>query len=194
MNTKDIFSKNLNDSITIKQTILENKEILNTITTISDILVDAFKSNQQLMFCGNGGSAADSQHLAAEFSGRYYLNRPPLKAIALHTDTSFLTAVSNDFSFDEVYSRLVDALGSKGDVLVGLSTSGNSVNVIKALTQAKKRGIITIGFTGKSQCQIDTLCDHLIKVPSLDTPRVQEAHLLIGHTICEIVEKRLFSN
>lgn len=193
MNTKELFLKNVNESIAVKQSVLENQDIFNTIDVVSKLIIKAFELKQQLMLCGNGGSAADSQHLAAEFSGRYYLNRPPLKAVALHTDTSFLTAVSNDFSFDNVYSRMVEAIGSKGDILIGLSTSGNSNNVVNAMSYAQKKGITTVGFTGQAISQMDNYCDYLIKVPSQDTARIQEAHMLIGHSICEIVETHLFS-
>ncbi len=193
MDTKSIISKNLQDSIHLKKTILKNDTIVNQIVEISHLIVNTFENKHQLLLCGNGGSAADSQHLAAEFSGRYYLNRAPLKAMALHTDTSFLTAVSNDYSFDEVYSRLVEAIGTKGDILLGLSTSGNSKNIVNALRQAKQQHMITVGFTGKNQSDMDDYCDYIIKVPSIDTPRIQEAHMIIGHSICEIVEQKLFS-
>ena len=145
------------------------------------------------LFCGNGGSAADAQHLAAEFSGRYYLDRAPLYAEALHTDTSFMTAVANDFSFDEVYARLIEGIAKNGDVLIGLSTSGNSNNIIKALMEAQKRNITTIGFTGNNDGKMNKYCDILLVVPSTDTPRIQECHLMLGHAICELVEKKLFS-
>ena len=193
MNTKELFLKNINESIAVKQSLIEQQDILNSIDTISNLIIKAFELKQQLMLCGNGGSAADSQHLAAEFSGRYYFDRPPLKAIALHTDTSFLTAVANDFSFDDVYSRMIEAIGVKGDILIGLSTSGNSKNVVNAMSHAKEKGIITVGFTGQAISQMDNYCDYLIKVPSIDTARIQESHMIIGHTICEIVEKQMFS-
>lgn len=152
----------------------------------------ALRNQYAVFFCGNGGSAADAQHLAAELSGRYYLNRKPLDAEALHVNTSYLTATANDFGFDQVYSRLVEAKGRKGDVLVALSTSGNSPNVVNAVKQARNQGLVVIGFTGQNTSQIDEYCDVLIKVPSTDTPRVQEIHILLGHIICEIVEQELF--
>ena len=163
------------------------------IIKVVDLIVEAFDNGNKLLLCGNGGSAADAQHLAAEFSGRYYLNRPPLHAEALHTDTSFMTAVSNDFSFDEVYARLIQGIGKQGDILISMSTSGNSKNVIKALEEAKKKNIITIGFTGKANGNMKPYCDYLINIPSDDTPRIQECHLMLGHAICELVEKELFS-
>ena len=190
---QDLIRRNISDSITVKQELLQNDGIMVDITKVADLIVEAFNNGNKLLFCGNGGSAADAQHLAAEFSGRYYLNRPPLHAEALHTDTSFMTAVSNDFSFDEVYARLIQGIGKQGDILIGMSTSGNSKNVIKSLEEAKKKKIITIGFTGKANGNMKACCDYLINIPSDDTPRIQECHLMLGHAICELVEKELFS-
>ena len=190
---QDLIRRNISDSISVKQKLLQNDTILTEITKVVDLIVEAFDNGNKLLLCGNGGSAADAQHLAAEFSGRYYLNRPPLHAEALHTDTSFMTAVSNDFSFDEVYARLIQGIGKQGDILIGMSTSGNSKNVIKALEEAKKKNIITIGFTGKANGNMKPYCDFLINIPSDDTPRIQECHLMLGHAICELVEKELFS-
>lgn len=190
---QDLIRRNISDSITVKQELLQNDAIMVDITKVADLIVEAFNNGNKLLFCGNGGSAADAQHLAAEFSGRYYLNRPPLHAEALHTDTSFMTAVSNDFSFDEVYARLIQGIGKQGDILIGMSTSGNSKNVIKALEEAKKKNLITIGFTGKANGNMKPYCDYLINIPSDDTPRIQECHLMLGHAICELVEKELFS-
>ena len=190
---QDLIRRNISDSISVNQKLLKNDTILTEITKVVDLIVEAFNNGNKLLFCGNGGSAADAQHLAAEFSGRYYLNRPPLHAEALHTDTSFMTAVSNDFSFDEVYARLIQGIGKQGDILIGMSTSGNSKNVIKALEEAKKKNIITIGFTGKANGNMKPYCDFLINIPSDDTPRIQECHLMLGHAICELVEKELFS-
>ena len=190
---QDLIRRNIIDSITVKQELLQNDAIMVDITKVADLIVEAFNNGNKLLFCGNGGSAADAQHLAAEFSGRYYLNRPPLHAEALHTDTSFMTAVSNDFSFDEVYARLIQGIGKQGDILIGMSTSGNSKNVIKALEEAKKKNIITIGLTGKANGNMKPYCDLLINIPSDDTPRIQECHLMLGHAICELVEKELFS-
>ena len=142
--------------------------------------------------CGNGGSAADSQHLAAELSGRFYYDRPPLFSEALHVNTSYITAVANDYSYDIIYSRLVEAMGKKGDVLIGMSTSGNSENVIKALAKANEIGMITVAFTGETGGKMKGLCNYLVNIPSKDTPRIQECHMLFGHTICEMVEMNLF--
>lgn len=193
MNKRDLIKKNIKDSLKIKKELLKNETLIKQIVEIADLIIKAFKTEKKLLFCGNGGSAADAQHLAAEFSGRYYLNRAPLHAEALHTDTSFMTAVANDFSFDQVYSRLIKGIGKDGDILIGMSTSGNSKNVTKALEQAKKQGLITIGFTGKKGGEMNNHCDLIINIPSNDTPRIQECHLMLGHAICELVEKELFS-
>lgn len=193
MDKQDLIKKNINDSLTVKQNLMQNDKLINQVVDVANQIIKAFKGDKKLLFCGNGGSAADAQHLAAEFSGRYYLNRAPLHAEALHTDTSFMTAVANDFSFDEVYSRLIEGIGKQGDILIGMSTSGNSKNVTKALEQAKKQGLTTIGFTGQKGGEMNTHCDVLLNIPSNDTPRIQECHLMIGHAICELVEKELFS-
>ena len=193
MDKQDLIKKNINDSLTVKQNLMQNDKLINQVVDVANQIIKAFKGDKKLLFCGNGGSAADAQHLAAEFSGRYYLNRAPLHAEALHTDTSFMTAVANDFSFAEVYSRLIEGIGKQGDILIGMSTSGNSKNVTKALEQAKKQGLTTIGFTGQKGGEMNTHCDVLLNIPSNDTPRIQECHLMIGHAICELVEKELFS-
>jgi D-sedoheptulose 7-phosphate isomerase len=154
--------------------------------------VDTYKHDGKVLWCGNGGSAADAQHLAAELSGRFYYDRPPLFAEALHVNTSYTTAVANDYSYDVIYSRLVKAMGRKGDVLIGLSTSGNSGNVVKAFEEARALGITTVGFTGETGGKMKAVSDILINIPSTDTPRIQECHMLLGHTICELVEMALY--
>lgn len=179
-------------SIAVKALILENEVILNDIEKSVVVLVDAFRNHHRVLFCGNGGSAADAQHLAAEFSGRFYYDRPPLDAEALHVNSSYLTAIGNDYSFDEIYARLVKAQGSKGDVLVALSTSGNSQNILKAIKTARENGLLTIGLTGKTGGEMASMCDIIIKVPSIDTPRIQESHITIGHIICELVEAAIY--
>jgi len=189
----DKIKKIIKASIDTKQSVLQNEGLLKTIEASVDVIVNAFRSGNRVYFCGNGGSAADAQHLAAEFSGRFYTDRKALPAEALHCNTSYLTAVANDYSFDEIYSRLIDGIGEKGDVLVGLSTSGNSPNILKAFTTAKKKELITIGFTGKSGGEMRTLCDHLINIPSTDTPRIQESHIMVGHIICQLVEEKYFN-
>lgn len=182
----------LEASIAVKQQLLQQDLILENIQEAIDLMVGCFQADGKVLFCGNGGSAADAQHLAAEFSGRFYYDRAPLFAEALHVNSSYLTAVGNDYSFDEIYARIVQAKGRKGDILVAISTSGNSPNVIKALEQAKKIGLTTIGLTGEKGGLMQESCDLLFKVPSSDTPRIQECHILIGHAICQLVEERIF--
>ena len=189
----DKIKKIIKASIDTKQSVLQNEGLLKTIEASIDVIVNAFRNGNRVYFCGNGGSAADAQHLAAEFSGRFYTDRKALPAEALHCNTSYLTAVANDYSFDEIYSRLIDGIGEKGDVLVGLSTSGNSPNILKAFNTAKRKEMITIGFTGKSGGEMRTLCDHLINIPSTDTPRIQESHIMVGHIICQLVEEKYFA-
>lgn len=179
-------------SIDTKQRVLENEVLLKTIAATIDVIVKAFRDGKRVYFCGNGGSAADAQHLAAEFSGRFYKDRKALPAEALHCNTSYLTAVANDYSFDDIYSRLIDGIGAEGDVLVGLSTSGNSANIFKACETARKKGMITVGFTGESGGKLRSVCDHLVNIPSTDTPRIQESHIMVGHIICQLVEEKYF--
>ncbi len=187
-NIIDIIKKN----ILTTEKVLKSSDILKTIEGILDEIIFALKNNKKILLCGNGGSAADAQHIAAELSGRFYKDREPLYAEALHVNTSYLTAVANDYSYDEVYSRLIKAKGRVGDILIAISTSGNSTNVIKAIEAANSIGMITIGLTGGRQCLMDGICKYLIKIPSEDTPRIQENHILIGHIICELVEGELF--
>lgn len=180
--------------IKVNENILLDKSLHKVIYNLIDIIVNAFQSGNKVMFCGNGGSAADAQHLAAELSGRFYKDRKALPSDALHCNTSYLTAVANDYSYDVIYSRLVDGTMNSGDVLIGLSTSGNSKNIINAFEKAKEKGIITIGLTGESGGKMKILSDYLINVPSTDTPRIQEAHIMIGHIICELIESKLFGD
>jgi D-sedoheptulose 7-phosphate isomerase len=182
----------LGSSIAVKAAVMADGKLLEVIEQATSHLVEAFQNQHKVLFCGNGGSAADAQHLAAEFSGRFYYDRPPLDAEALHVNTSYLTAVGNDYSFDEIYSRLVKAKGNKGDILVALSTSGNSPNIIKAIETAKSNGLITIGLSGETGGAMAGICDLMIRVPSMDTPRIQESHITIGHIICELVEATIF--
>lgn len=179
-------------SIAVKQQVLQDKNLLHCIDEIATLMVNCLKQGHRIYFCGNGGSAADAQHLAAEFSGRFYTDREALPAEALHCNTSYLTAVANDYSYDVVYSRLIRGIGQKGDVLAGLSTSGNSANILKAFETAREKGIHTVGFTGATGGQMKALSDYLINVPSTDTPRIQESHILAGHIICQLVEERYF--
>ncbi|HNW99502.1 MAG TPA: D-sedoheptulose 7-phosphate isomerase [Bacteroidales bacterium] len=187
-----MISKAIQNSIALKEKILHNKELLRTVQIAADEIIVAFKNGNKVLFCGNGGSAADAQHLAAEFSGRFYYDREPLPSEALHVNTSFLTAVGNDYSFAKVYERAVKAQGKKGDILVGISTSGNSENIVNAMKAATELGMRTIGFTGETGGKMKNHSCYLINVPSTDTPRIQEAHIMLGHIICEIVEKTLF--
>ena len=179
-------------SIAVKQKVLQDDTLLKTVADCVAVIVTAFKNGNKVLFCGNGGSASDAQHLAAEFSGRFYKDRDALPAEALHCNTSYLTAVANDYSFDVIYSRLVKGIGIKGDVLVGLSTSGNSKNIVSAFEVAREKGIITIGFTGESGGVLKSLSDYLINIPSYATPRIQESHIMLGHIICEMVEEQYF--
>lgn len=190
MNNK--ISSIISASIAVKQEILNNAELLKILEDCVAVITNAFQQGNKVLFCGNGGSAADAQHLAAEFSGRFYTDRDALPSEALHANTSYLTAVANDYSYDVVYARLLKGIGRSGDVLVGLSTSGNSVNIIKAFETARSKGIVTIGFTGSTGGKMKPLCDHLINVPSTDTPRIQEAHILLGHILCQLVEEKIF--
>jgi len=182
----------IQSSIDVKQQVLENEELLQTIVAVTDAIVNALQNGNRIYFCGNGGSAADAQHLAAEFSGRFYTDRKALPAEALHCNTSYLTAVANDYSYDVVYARLIEGIANKGDVLVGLSTSGNSGNIVKAFEVAKQKGIITVGFTGITGGVMKEISDHLVNVPSTDTPRIQESHIMLGHIICQLVEEKVF--
>jgi D-sedoheptulose 7-phosphate isomerase len=189
---RDSIRNIVTSSVDTKQRILQDEKLLNTIEETVSVIIDAFKNKKRIYFCGNGGSAADAQHLAAEFSGRFYKDRKALPAEALHCNTSYLTAVANDYSFDDIYSRLIDGIGEKGDILVGLSTSGNSANIIKAFETARKKEMITVGFTGDSGGKMKTLSDHLINIPSTDTPRIQESQIMVGHIICQLVEESIF--
>ena len=182
----------ISESISVKSTILQNEALLNTIDSIVKVITKSFQAGFKVQFCGNGGSAADAQHLAAEFSGRFYKNRRALPSDALHCNSSYLTAVANDYSYDDIYARLVDGTMVKGDVLVGITTSGNSGNIVKAFEVARTKGIITIGFTGSTGGKLKDLSDYLIDIPSDITPRIQESHILIGHIICELVEDAIF--
>lgn len=182
----------LENALELKKAVLADESLHQRVMDAAILMVDCYESNGKVLFCGNGGSAADAQHLAAELSGRFYYDREPLFAEALHVNTSYLTAVANDYDYSEIYARLLKAKGSKGDVLVALSTSGNSGNVLKAIDVAREKGMNVVGLTGASGGNMASVCDILLNVPSTDTPRIQEIHILLGHIICEIVESRLF--
>ena len=190
----DHIKKIINASIVVKQKILLDEVMLNTAIQVVQEIVQAFKKGKRVYFAGNGGSAADAQHLAAEFSGRFYTDRLALPAEALHCNTSYLTAVANDYSYDEIYARLIRGIAHPGDVLVGLSTSGNSGNIVRAFEVARQKQLITVGFTGETGGKMKVLSDYLFNIPSTDTPRIQESHILLGHIVCELVEKEFFKS
>ncbi len=182
----------IQSSIGVKQRMLEDTHLMNQLVVSVQHIVDAYRNGRKVLLCGNGGSAADAQHLAAELTGRFYLERAPLQAEALHTNVSFLTATANDDSFIRIYERMVQASGREGDVLMAFSTSGASPNILAALKEARNRKMLCIGFGSERESPMDDLCHVVFKVPSKDTPRIQEAHMLLGHIICEHVEKKLF--
>lgn len=188
----NLIQDSIRESIAVKQSILADEAFLQKIELAANMLVQSFQNKGKALFCGNGGSAADAQHIAAELSGRFYTDRPPLYAEALHVNSSYVTAVANDYGYDAVFSRMVQAAGQAGDVLVALSTSGNSSNILKAIEMARSKGMIIIGLTGASGGKMAELCDVLLNVPSTDTPRIQEAHILIGHIVCQWVEATIF--
>jgi len=183
----------ITESVSVKNKLLADAGMLATIEKTIAATVAALRNGNRLYFCGNGGSAADAQHLAAEFSGRFYLDRDALPAEALHCNTSYLKAVANDYSYDVIYSRLVKGIAHKGDVLFGLSTSGNSANIVKAFETARGKGVITVGFTGEQGGKMKELSDYLFNVPSKNTPRIQESHIMIGHIICQLAEEQFFA-
>ena len=184
----------------IKSSVENHTRVLNdanlqiNIERIVTNSIEAFKNDKKMLFCGNGGSASDAQHIASELSGRFYKDRPPLYAEALHVNSSYMTAVANDYGYEETYARMVEASGRKGDILVGISTSGNSPNVVKAMLNAKEIGMLTVGFTGSKGGKMKEICDIMIQVPCDDTPRIQEAHILVGHIICQLIEEEIFPN
>ena len=192
MSNQSVLAKNIKEAIEVKQKVMSDSAMMEAIAKLAETMSDAYNKGNKVLFCGNGGSAADAQHLAAELSGRYYYDRPPLNSEALHVNTSYLTAVGNDYSFEMIYARMLEAIAHKGDILIAMSTSGNSPNVVKAVEQAKEMGMYTVGMAGASGGKMNDLCDVMIKVPSTDTPRIQEVHMLIGHTLCELVEKAIF--
>lgn len=188
----DTIIRSIESSISTKQQILSNPQLLETIQAVAEVMVSALKSGKRILWCGNGGSAADAQHLAAELSGRFYYDRPPLNSEAMHCNTSYMTAVANDYGYDLIYSRMIDGACKPGDVLVGISTSGNSKNICNAFRKAKDLGVITVAMTGATGGEMKTMADYLLNVPSTDTPRIQESHIMLGHIICEIVEATIF--
>jgi D-sedoheptulose 7-phosphate isomerase len=191
---KKTILKQIEQSIEVKQSLLENIEIIEQIEKAAQLIIKAYKTANKTLLAGNGGSAADAQHIAGEFVSRFYFDRPGLASIALTTDTSILTAIGNDYGYDQLFARQVQAQGIKDDVFIGISTSGNSKNVVEALKTCREKEITTIGFTGEKIGAMDEFCDICIKVPSRETPRIQEAHILIGHIICGLVEEEIFGH
>jgi D-sedoheptulose 7-phosphate isomerase len=179
-------------SIATKQSLLRSQEVVSTVAKVSELLVDALKQGKKALLFGNGGSAADAQHIAAELVGRFAFDRPPLAALALSVNSSCVTAISNDYGFDQVFSRQLEALARPGDIAIGISTSGNSLNVQDAMSVAKKIGLHTVALTGRTGGSLRNMVDHCICVPSNETPRIQECHILIGHIISELVEREIF--
>ena len=188
----DTITRSIEESIATKQNILSDMAFMSRIKDVANVMVKALKDGKRILWCGNGGSAADAQHLAAELSGRFYYDRPPLNSEAMHCNTSYLTAVANDYGYDLIYSRMIDGACKPGDVLVGISTSGNSTNICNAFRKAKDLGVITVAMTGETGGKMKEMADYLLNVPSSDTPRIQECHILLGHIICEIVEAQMF--
>ncbi len=189
---KEYISNQVKKSIDVKQKLLDNQELMDLIQEVALKCVEVYKNGNKTLIAGNGGSAADAQHIAGEFVSRFYFDRPGLASIALTTDTSIITAIGNDYGYEKLFSRQVQANGIKGDIFIGISTSGNSANVIEALKECKEKGIITVGLTGEKGGKMVDMCDYCIKVPSNETPRVQETHILIGHIICAVVEEAIF--
>lgn len=189
-----IVTSQIQASVDVKSLMLKDANLLDQIVQAATLVTNAYKNDKKTLLAGNGGSAADAQHIAGEFVSRFYFDRPGLPSIALTTDTSVITAIGNDYGYEKLFSRQVQAMGNTGDVFIGISTSGNSPNVIKALELCKEKGITTIGLTGITGGKMNDLCDLCIKVPSPETPRIQEAHILIGHIICCIVEEEMFAD
>ena len=183
----------INESVRTFTNISKDQHQVVLIENITNTILNAFKSDNKLLLCGNGGSAADAQHIAAELSGRFEIDRKPLNAEALHVNSSFVTAVANDYGYEEIYSRMVEAIGKNGDILLALSTSGNSKNIIRAIDKANSQGLITIGFSGNDGGAMQNLCKYNLIIPSDNTARIQEAHILVGHIICKLIEQKMFS-
>ena len=191
---KSRIKSSIKSSVENQTRVLNDSNLQINIERIVTNSIEAFKNDKKMLFCGNGGSASDAQHIAAELSGRFYKDRPPLYAEALHVNSSYMTAVANDYGYEETYARMVEASGRKGDILVGISTSGNSPNVVKAMQNAKEIGMVTVGFTGSKGGKMKEICDIMIQVSSDETPRIQEVHILVGHIICQLIEEEMFPN
>ena len=194
MNVEQCIADQIRASISTKQAILSDKGLMRNIAAAAQMIVDAYEQGKKTLLAGNGGSAADAQHIAGEFVSKFYFDRPGIASIALTTDTSIITAIGNDYGYDKLFSRQIQAQGSAGDVFIGISTSGNSANLVEALRMCGQKGIKTIGLTGFTGGEMDSMCDLCIKVPSGETPRIQESHILIGHIICCLVDEKLFGD
>jgi len=190
----DFVQREIAESTQIKQRLLADQALLAQIDAVGRKLIDVYRAGGKTLLAGNGGSAADAQHIAAEFVSRFNFDRPGLPSIALTTDTSALTAISNDYGYDRLFSRQLEANGQKGDVFIGISTSGNSPNILHALEACRERAILAVGLTGETGGKMARLCDYCLKMPSRSTPRIQECHILVGHTLCAMVEEALFGN
>ena len=188
----DAILREINDSISVKQKMLDDPALVTAIGQVADACIDAYRQGGRVLLAGNGGSAADAQHIAAEFVSRYAFDRPGLASIAFTTDTSMLTAIGNDYGYEQIFCRQLEANGRRGDIFIGISTSGNSPNVINALQRAQELDIVTVGLTGQGGARMEALCDYCLRVPSMSTPRIQESHIMLGHIICGMVERALF--
>ncbi len=184
----------IQNSIKTKSKILNSETIIKKIETIANTIIDAYKIGNKVLIAGNGGSAADAQHIAGELVSKFKFDRPPLAAIELNTNSPLLTAISNDYGYEESFARQIRANGNKGDIFIAISTSGHSPNIIKAVEEANKMEIITVGLIGDHECPLETSCRHLIKIPSTDTPIIQESQIMIGHIICGLVEEGIFTS
>jgi D-sedoheptulose 7-phosphate isomerase len=189
---REYISARINDTQQIMSAMLTNENILSSIEKVVNACINSLQTGGKILFAGNGGSAADAQHMAGEFVSRFAFDRPGLAAIALTTDTSILTAISNDYGYECLFARQIQALGNKGDIFIGYSTSGKSPNILLAFEEARVKGLICVGLTGNHGGSMNDLCDHLLEVPSGDTPKIQEGHLVLGHIICGLVEKAIF--
>ncbi len=185
--------KYIQDSVDTKTKILNDEKILSAVKNIAFEIVKAYKNDKKVLTAGNGGSAGDAQHIAGELVSKFFFDRPGLSAFALSTDTSILTAIGNDYGYEKSFSRQIQANAKDGDVFIAISTSGNSKNIVLALEEAKKKGVITVGFVGEKFCEMDKYCDYIIHVPSFSTPTIQESHIMLGHIVCALVEETIFS-
>ncbi len=192
--TPELIAKQIGESISVKQAMLADDRLINQIAEVADLIVDTYRAGGKVLIAGNGGSAADAQHIAAELVSRFTMERPALPAIALTTDTSIITAISNDYGYDNLFSRQLEAMARPGDVFLAISTSGNSPNVVRALEGAAALKLVSVGMTGATGGKLKAYCDHCLCVPSTDTARIQEGHITIGHILCETTEQGLFGN